>query len=225
MSVPIHGINVLMYVNDPIEGNILFACARNCTFNATLSLTSVTNYASNQFEEFRPNLNGWTMTVDGLVIINNYSYAKILRDQQARIPIYIQFSVNQEDGTFVVYSGYGYTTSCSISSPYDGAATYQANIQGTGAYGVSNSTPPPPTTNPVYELQFAAASGGETYLTNASLVGAVVVGQFRGGSQVPLITFGSPAGNQIKFTTALGRLDFDPANPLVAGELITVQYR
>ena len=78
----------------------------------------------------------------------------------------------------------------------------------------------------MYRLEFPAAAGGETYLQSSDLINAVLLGCFRGGPEVMTIkTAGAPVGNEVKFTAALGRIDFDPANPLIATELVTVQYR
>lgn len=227
MSDAIKGQNVLMYVNDSIEGNILFACARNCTFTPTLSLQKVTNYQSDNWDEYQPDMNGWSMAVDGLVIVNGYSYAKILRDQKARKAIEVKFSVDQGADGFMVYSGNAYITSVTISSPYDGAATYQAQLQGTGAYAVSGSIPPPPTPNPVNRLEYPTDAGwtvGSTYIQNDLLKDTVLLTCFNGGMEVMTILLsGSPTGNQVKFTSSLGRIDFDPSVTPIP--LITCNYR
>ena len=223
MSYPVIG-NLVTLLKHTTAGDVVFAGAKNCQFTSRLSLKEVTNYSSQNFQEFKPDLGSWDMSCDGLVILGNQSYAQILNDQLNRTLITVKFMVdNGADGLFV-YFGYGYFTSVSLASPYDGLATYQVTIQGTGAFSVTGSITPITGSN-VQQIQYTA-SGGETVLTNSALVGKTLLYMSIGGIDVGQInTSGSPSGTTVVFNNVAGTISIDPTTPLALSSFVRILYQ
>ena len=226
MSNPVNGSNITLWKNDATYGQISFACGRSCTFQATQSLKEVTNYQSNYWNEYKPDMLGWEMSVEGLVINGDYSYIRQLADQKNRQSFYISFMVDN-GSDFAVYSGYAFFTSINIQGTYDSMAVTNATLQGTGAYTVS-ATPisPNPGTDMTYRTYYEAA-GGETSFVVADLIGCnALLYASRGGIDgTNIITTGTPTGGEFKIDTTTGTIYIDATNPAVAGEWFNFLYR
>ena len=226
MAEPVNGTNITLWKLDATYGNIPFACGRSCTFQSNMSVKNVTNYQSNYWEEFKPDMLSWDMSVEGLVINSNYSYIRQLQDQRNRQSFYISFMVDN-GADFAVYSGYAFFTNISIQGTYDNMATVNATLQGTGAYTVS-ATPitPNPGTDMTYRTYYEA-TGGETSFVVADLIGCnALLYASRGGiDSTNIITSGTPTGSEVKIDTTTGTIYIDNTNPAVPGEWFNFLYR
>ena len=226
MAEPVNGTNITLWKLDATYGNIPFACGRSCTFQSNMSVKNVTNYQSNYWEEFKPDMLSWDMSVEGLVINSNYSYIRQLQDQRNRQSFYISFMVDN-GADFAIYSGYAFFTNISIQGSYDNMATVNATLQGTGAYTVS-ATPitPNPGTDMTYRTYYEA-TGGETSFVVADLIGCnALLYASRGGiDSTDIITVGTPTGAEVKIDTTTGTIYIDNTNPAVPGEWFNFLYR
>lgn len=226
MAEPVNGTNITLWKLDATYGNIPFACGRSCTFQSNMSVKNVTNYQSNYWEEFKPDMLSWDMSVEGLVINSNYSYIRQLQDQRNRQSFYISFMVDN-GADFAVYSGYAFFTNISIQGAYDNMATVNATLQGTGAYTVS-ATPitPNPGTDMTYRTYYEA-TGGETSFVVADLIGCnALLYASRGGiDSTDIITVGTPTGAEVKIDTTTGTIYIDNTNPAIPGEWFNFLYR
>lgn len=223
MANPVLGNNVLMYITG-ISADVLFACARSNSLESSMSLKEVTGYNSNKYREYKPDLNSMTMSVEGLMILKDYSYLLLWQLQDAQAQITVKFSVDNGADGFVVWTTYGYITSLKLDSPYSEVATYSCSLQMTGkptASGVS-----PINTNPVNELEYTG-TGGETSFILAGLVLANKLLYFsRGGmDQGAILTTGTPSNNDILFDSTLGKITLATTAPLGAGEFCRILYR
>ena len=226
MAEPVNGTNITLWKLDATYGNIPFACGRSCTFQSNMSVKNVTNYQSNYWEEFKPDMLSWDMSVEGLVINSNYSYIRQLQDQRNRQSFYISFMVDN-GADFAVYSGYAFFTNISIQGSYDNMATVNATLQGTGAYTVS-ATPitPNPGTDMTYRTYYEA-TGGETSFVVTDLIGCnALLYASRGGiDSTDIITSGTPTGAEVKIDTTTGTIYINNTNPAVPGEWFNFLYR
>jgi predicted secreted protein len=227
MAEPVNGTNITLWKLDATYGNIPFACGRSCTFQSNMSVKNVTNYQSNYWEEFKPDMLSWDMSVEGLVINSNYSYIRQLQDQRNRQSFYISFMVDN-GADFAVYSGYAFFTNISIQGSYDNMATVNATLQGTGAYTVSATpiNPNPGTEMTTYRTYYEAA-GGETSFVVADLIGCnALLYASRGGiDSTDIITTGTPTGGEVKIDATTGTIYIDATNPLIAGEWLNFLFR
>ena len=229
MSEPLIGNSLTIWKQDAALGMIQFACGRNCSLQVNTSLKEVTNYASASWQEFKSDLLSWSMQVDGLVVNDDYSYVRQLRDQRTKTSFYFQFIMDEGSAGFAVYSGYAYFTNITIQGPQNDLAVVSATLQGTGAYTVSSTPiPPNPGTDMATYLTNYTATGGETSFTVADLIGAnALLYLSRGGipNYEDIITSGTPTGNDVKWSTTTGLVTLAADNPLAAGEFINILYR
>jgi TP901-1 family phage major tail protein len=135
MADKVQGKNIILYKT---SGGVdtVFACSTNCTFSVSVDQVDVTSQSSAWFAEYKIDRASWTVSCEGIVTLDGYSYADMLATQLARTPINIKFSIN--NGTsMVILSGPAILTSLSINAPYKEIATYSVNLQGVGAYTIS----------------------------------------------------------------------------------------
>lgn len=227
MPTPRIGNNLTLWKIDPSLGSIPWACSRNVTLQVNLSLREVTNYESNGWQEFKEDLMNWGLSIEGLVINENYSYWKQLQDQKNRQRFFFQFIVDEGSGGFYVFSGYCYITNITLSGPQKDVATYSATLQGTGAYTVSDTPiPPNPGTDMTYRTYYEA-TGGETSFVVTDLIGCnALLYASRGGiDSTDIITSGTPTGGEVKIDATTGTIYIDATNPLAPGEWLNFLFR
>jgi len=226
MSTPLNGNSLTVWKQDATLGMIPFACGKTCTLQTNLGLKSVTNYASNNWEEFRSDLLSWSIQVEGLVINDDYSYVRQLRDQRTRSSFYFQFILDEGGAGFAIYSGYAYFTNITIQGANNDLASVSCVLQGTGAYLVSD-TPIPPNTGTMTYLTHYQAAGGETSFVIADLIGANALLYFSRGGQPNyelVLVAGTPTGNDVKLDSNTGTVTIAATNPLFPGEWVNILY-
>jgi predicted secreted protein len=220
------GNNIILYKRntsvDPYE-DIPFACSTNCTFSVNVDQKEVTSQSSAWFREYKNDVATWQVTCDGLVTLNNqYNYLALLDLQLDRTPIVIDFAVDNGVDGLVVISGTCNLTNLQLNAPYKDVATYSVTLQGSGAYGVAGTQITPGgiiiREGQVYNKQYTA-TGGETTITWADMIGKECLYVSRGGIDVrDIITSGIPSSEQVKFNTLTGVVTFGRA--LEADEFI-----
>lgn len=227
MATPLIGNNITVWKQDAVLGMIPFACGRNCTLQVNQELKEVTNYQSNYWREYKADLLNWSITVDGLVINDDYSYVRQLRDQKNRQSFFFQFVMDESALGFAVYSGYAFFTNITISGPQNDMATVSCTLQGTGSYIVSD-TPINPVnpTDMVYLTTHQAATTESSFIV-PDLIGANTLLYFsRGGiDSTSILTSGTPTGAEVKWDSVTGTVYVDATNPLVVGEFCNMLYR
>jgi predicted secreted protein len=226
MPTPRIGNNLTLWKLDNAEGIIPYACSRNVTFNVNLGLREVTNYDSNAWQEFKEDLMSWGLSIEGLVINENYSYWKQLRDQKTRQRFFFQFIVDEGEDGFYVVSGYCYVTNITMNGPMKEVATYSATLQGTGAYSVTD-VPLNPTGGSMTYRTYYQAVGGEASFIVPALIGCnALLYASRGGiDSTNIINSGTPTGAEVKIDRVTGTVTIDSSNPLAVGEWLNFLYR
>jgi predicted secreted protein len=223
MASVINGTNIILYEYDPITNlSVPFAAATACTFDVSVDQKEVTSQSSAWFREYKNDVATWTVKNDGFIILNDrYNYLLLLQKQIDRAPVQIKFSIDNDNGGATVLgksviSGTCNITSISLSGSVESASTYSISLQGSGAYGISGTSPTPGGTvitagGPVYMKQFTGA-GGENSITWTDMIGKNLLSFSRGGIEArEIYTSGTPTGDQVVFISSTGEVKFGRA--------------
>lgn len=236
MASVINGTNIVLYYYDEIaEEGIPFGAATNCSFEATTEQLEVTSQTSAWFREFKNDVTSWTVNCDGFIALSEYSYLFLANLQLSRDSILIKFQIDNDNGTgsgtlgYTVFTGQANLTSLSLSAPVEGASTYSVSLQGTGAYSISGTQVTPGGVVVVgsnVTMKQYTATGGETSITWADMIGYTCMSVTRGGVEVRTISSsGVPTGENVTFNTATGVLTFATARPLEVDEFVRVIFK
>jgi predicted secreted protein len=220
------GNNVMLYWHrtdvEP-EVDVAFACSTNCAFNVSVDQKEVTSQSSAWFREYKNDVATWTVTCDGLIILNGFSYLFMLEKQLSRTPIEIKFVVDNGADGLTIINGICNISSLAINAPVKDVATYNVSLQGSGPYNTTGTEVDPSGViivgaNPVKTKGYTA-SGGETSITFADTIGYACLYVSRGGVDAQnILATGTPTGDDVRFVSATGVLTF--GRPLAAGEYI-----
>ena len=224
---PVTGQKLNLYrYNSIAMTDTLIACARNCTFSVNVNEMETTSIASAWFKESRPDVATWSISADGLVVLDDYSYLFMLNSQLAREIVSFKFVVdNGTAGGLVIVSGLCWLQSISLQGNNKDIATYQATWQGTGAYSLAGTTITPTgvvisgTTTQV--LQYTAG-GGETSIVIPGGAGKTMLYGSRGGTSFETIVYSGVPGTGAKWTISSGTLEVDAGVPFFTGEKIII---
>lgn len=228
MADKVIGKNIMLYKYDAeTETDIPFACSTNCSFNVTVDQKEVTSQSSAWYREFRNDIASWNITCDGLVTLDNYGYLFLLELQQSRESIVVKFVIDNGVDGLVIISGTCNMTSLTINGPYKDIATYSVSLQGSGAYGTSGTSITPSGTvivgGSVYSKGYTA-TGGETTVTWADMVGKTCLYVSRGGIDVQnIIVSGTPVDEEVKWNSLTGVLTF--SRVLGSGEYVRALFQ
>jgi predicted secreted protein len=120
----INGTNVILR-----KGSTVFAASTSCTLEVSSDQVDVTNKSSNRKKEYMYGFNGYTISCDGLITLDDYDYFDMLTDQKNGTTITVTFTVDTK-----VITGTCNIESVSVEGPVEGVATYSVSLQGTGDY-------------------------------------------------------------------------------------------
>jgi predicted secreted protein len=218
-------LNIYKY-NSIANTDTLIACARTCTLNVSVNSMEVTNINSAWFQESRPDVANWSISADGLVVLDDYSYLFMLQSQLDREVHLIKFVIdNGTAGGLVIVSGLVWLQSISITGANKDIGTYQATFQGTGPYSLAGTTITPVgiliqgTT--VQVLQYTAG-GGETSIAIPGGAGKTMLYGSRGGTAFETIVYSGSPGTGCTWTISTGTLAVDSGVPFFTGEKIII---
>jgi predicted secreted protein len=120
----INGTNVILR-----KGGVVFAASTSCSLEVSADQVDVTNKSSNRKKEYMYGFNGYTISCDGLITLDDYDYFDMLTDQKNGTVITVTFTVDTK-----VITGTCNIESVSVEGPVEGVATYSVSLQGTGDY-------------------------------------------------------------------------------------------
>ncbi len=220
------GQDVQLYYHDSdTDTDIVFACARGCVMNINPNFKNVTDYASAFAVKNKRDSYSWGVSIDGLLTLENYSYLFLTDLIQSRESILIKFVVDNGAGGLVIYSGLVFPGPFTATGNHGEVATYSVQLVGTGPYN-STGTQVTPTGilvegGSVTRFEYTVPVEG-TSITVPGLIGASAITVFaRGTAGEPTIIYaGTPAGDEIKFTTSTGSFTSGNDTPFLAGEKI-----
>lgn len=231
MSEPVNGTDVILYKHDDdTDTEIPFACARACSMTITPSFKDVTDYTSAFFRKVKPDIAEWNISIEGLVILSNYSFLFLTTLQLARTAILVKFVVNCGDDGLVIYSGNAYIGGITLTGNFNEISTYSAQLIGSGAYNQSGTQVTPGGIivegGVTSRYEYTVVSGNVT-ITVLELLGVTeVLTVDRGAANITQIIYGgTPTGNQILVSLAAGTLTTSADNPWLATEEVSGLYR
>lgn len=143
MAVKVSGDNVILYKIDTSTipaTETVFACARNCTFESQTDLSETTSAVNAWFKEDKENLSAWTMSLDGIVTLDNFSYEDIAQAQKDRLLLLTRFRFDNGVDGYRYISGYCFIGGYSISGDYKDIGSYNVTLTGSGKY-YTDATP------------------------------------------------------------------------------------
>jgi hypothetical protein len=137
MAVKVNGNNVILYKVDTSTFPATespFACSTSCSFYSETELTEISSASNAYFKEPKVDLSKWTMSCNGIITLDNFSYDEMLQYQKDRLYLLVRFEIdNGIDGKRYI-SGYCFIGSISINGNYKEIGTYNVNLVGTGKY-------------------------------------------------------------------------------------------
>jgi hypothetical protein len=220
MPAKVHGKDVIFSVLDGGTFHPLL-CSTNCSLTTNTEAIPTTTYSSGSNRSFRPRLNDYSLSLYGLTVIEGEGGMLWLLNRQKNGETFgYQLAFTDTEDTVTYITGYAFITSSTFNGDATAFSDFQLELQGTGAYTVADL----PTENfgevNLYEYD---AIGGETEISNVAITNKTVLEVMRDGIAYKVILTGTPAGNQVKYTTSTGTLTFGAA--LGVGEWIAVQYK
>lgn len=207
--------------------DFVFACARQCRLTHTTELKEVTNYDSNFYREFRPDVNTWQVSLEGVLDykVTQQDYKDVLDIARNRETIQIKFIVDNGSQGLLIYGGSAIIVNVDIGGGVKEIATYSMTLQGTSLLNIESGFVPGVTTATVGVY---VASGGEltftpTY-TPAFVAPKTAYYVSRGGTQVEQIfNDGSiPDNNDVSFNQTNGEIRVSAVAPALAGEFFRI---
>lgn len=132
------GVDILIFVNTGTETTPIWTVVggqRNATLHEENEMIDVTAKDS-QAQEFEYGAYTWTISCDGVYIKDDAAYVALrnaMRDKQ-------KIKVRVKEGDTYTAEGLALVSSSDLEAPYDDAATYSMELQGTGVL-IENPTP------------------------------------------------------------------------------------
>lgn len=234
MADKVQGKNIMLYYHEapseiyPDGRDIPFACSTNCTFNVSVDQKEVTSQSSSWYRQYKLDMASWSISCDGVVTLDGYSYLNFLNIQQNRTPIEVKFVIDNGADGLVIISGTCNLTSFQMSGPFKDIATYSVSLQGNGAYATTGTSVNPSGTvivagGVVYTKGYTAA-GAETIITWSDMIGKNCLYVSRGGVDVQgIIGSGTPIDEEVKWVSTTGILTFSRA--LESGEYVRALFQ
>jgi hypothetical protein len=211
------------------DGNwVQWACARSCTFISTVEYIETTVTGAGKDKHFTPTVNSFIGTIEGISVFEDGS-TDFLALSQLRIKQlghelqrvrYLRG--NKANTLFYTTAADFYISEISDTSSFDNVNTFNINLIGTGVPDHTIITPPTIITK-VKRFEYAG-TGGEVSFTSSTLINKDILSVVKDGlGQCRIITSGSPASKEVKYTTGTGQFTF--AVQFEAGEPAYVIYQ
>lgn len=225
----VNGKNVILRIYDN-GGWRLYACATSCSINVATSTVETSTTGSGVWRTYKPQANTWGGTAEGVVYLEEagmLSLADLRAKQIAFEEMQVSYERTDEGGNVYREEGIAIIINSGDTGDVNGVATFSLELQGTGEL-VQYYTPSNLELSAVrrYPTVGSAitATGGETVITIPSLIGKDILVVVKDGiSNDNIITSGTPASKQVKYTSASGA--FEWAVPFEANETYHILYQ
>lgn len=222
MIVTGKNVRVLIYDNG---GYRLYACATSCTITLTTSVIETSTTGSGVFATFKPQKHTWICTLEGAVNLDepgSLTLADLRSKQLSFTELLISYERTDDDGNTYADSGTAIIISSTDTGDVNDIATFSIELQGTGTL-TQSFTPSTLALSAVRRYEYTA-TGGETELTDASLIGKDILEFTKDGVGFSkILTSGTPVSKQVVYTSLTGKFEWlIPAEP---GEEIYITYQ
>jgi hypothetical protein len=221
----VKGENVVVYIFD---GGVWkpYVCATSAELNVSTEFIETSVKGSGLWASFAPTKNSFTLTLQGVVSLNetgSLSIADLRQKQVAQEVMLMRFQRTDESVSVYADELNFFITNTTDSGSFDGMNIFSITGQGTGAITqIFVPGAPPVGTGLVYRYEYTA-SGTETGFTDASLINKTILEINTDGIGSQIIFSGTPVGNEVKYIPSTGQ--FIWAIPFEGGEEIYILYQ
>ena len=114
---------------------VFTSCEISCQMDFQTEMLPASAVDSGRWKEFIAGVRGWTMQVNGNLLLEAVSSdikALITTGYINGLPLFLQFSTRASSTIQMILSGAALLSAGNITSPITGSATWSANFQGTG---------------------------------------------------------------------------------------------
>lgn len=223
MADPVKGENVVFYAKLG-TAYYPFACAKDVTITQTTDKIELAPYTTGKWRSYIYGRTSGTITGNGVIKVDagvgKYSIFDLLNFQTDHIIVLTRYSVTDPQGNQKSYDVPCLIDEVSVSGSVGQFATYSFTLTMSGDPSF-NQTPVNDALTDIDSYDYTA-TGGESTISNAVLIGVDVLDVRRNGIGLQVITVGTPNGSQCKFDASTGQIEFGMS--LGAGEYILVIY-
>lgn len=223
MSNYVHGMDVILeaYI---IDGYKPFLCATDAIFELTTEIIPTTTADSGLFRTKTSRLTDGRITLSGVTVVDGTTGATVFNttEEQVRQTGYdIRLTYTDKDGNEAFFTSHVLISSTIINGQATLYSDYQVILELDGAVGI-DAGELATTANEVNKYTYIA-TGGETTISNAALIGRTILSVDRSHSEHEVITSGTPTDSQALYTSAAGQMDFSYA--MYPGEYTLILYK
>lgn len=221
----VRGDNCIFYIFDAGLWKP-YVCARSGNFSVDSDMIDTTVTGSGGWGTSRPGRKTFSAQFDGLISLNNPS-ALTLPELQAiqfsDTKLLCRFTETSEDHNIYTKEAYFYITNTTDTGAFDGVATFQVSMKGTGSITQVFILPPPIIQGKVYRYPTAGSSApttaGQTSITVAGLGNKDMLQVTKDGlGNNNIITSGTPVNKEVLYETSGTDGIFTWAIPFEDGE-------
>lgn len=185
-----------------------YVCGRSITLNLDTSTIETTAPGSGNFKTFIATVHSFTATADGVISLNvsgALGLAELQALQLAKTRLLCRFNMTSQANDTYAREAYFIITNSTDTGSFDGVATFQISLQGTGAL-TTVFTPPTPNQGEVYRYPAAGgtapAAEGVFTVTIPGAGGKVLLSVVKAGiERNNIITAGTPVDQEVLAVT------------------------
>lgn len=206
-----------------------YVCARDLSVSVDTDTVETTVPGDGDWKSFEATVNSFTASVSGVIsaaVAGSLSLAELQALQFAKTKLLWRMVQTSVGGATYTKQAYFYITNSTDTGAFDGIATFQISLRGTGKI-IQVFTPPSPTSGIVYRYPAAGASApatpGAFTISIPTLAGKTILGVWKDGvGNNDIILAGTPVGKEVLYDSTTG--DFTWAIPF-DGETFFILYQ
>lgn len=200
------------------------ACGTSATITVTTDKIELAPFTSGKWRSYDYSRTTGSISTSGLIKLNagatNYSPIDLLDYQLAHLKVLTKYVITDPNNNSKTYEVNCLIDEMSLNTEAGGVATY--NMTMTMISDPAFIQTPIDTGGPDVDAYSFDATGGETSISDSSLISVELLDVRRNGIGLDIIYAGVPTGSQVKYTAGTGTLEFGMA--LAAGEWILAIY-
>lgn len=223
----VKGLDVVVYILDGVSWKP-FACARSCSlsFSTDVIETSVSGTGWNA--TFTPSKNSFSGSIAGICSleeVGQFTLPMLQQLQFAHTGLFMRFQRVSIGGQIYTTEAKFLITEVNEESSFDNLNTFSIQLKGTGnVTQIFVITPDPLNTCKVKTYDYTGIGGEDNFTPAAGLlVNKSIVGAFKDGVEFRIISSGTPASKEVKYTSSTG--NFLWSIPFETGEPGFIQYQ
>lgn len=190
-----------------------FACAKDVTITHTTDKIELAPYTSGKWRSYIYGRTTGTITSSGVVKVvpdsGKNGIFDLLDSLKAHLIVLTKYSVADPQGNTKTYDVPCLIDDVTMSATIGQTATWSFNLTMNGDPSFDQVVVNTPLTD--VDSWGYDATGGETTISDSSILGVDVLDVRRNGIGLEVITAGTPNGSQVKYNSGAGSLEFGMA--------------